>query len=170
MKALSPKFDFRQLDAEGVIDFSERRYMLETAGFGRLYADGRQWSGASGREIAALPAERNNEPTPLWLVDLLSGVMEAHEEGTESVGGTPYRRFAAKTDLSRVSRETPGSVAVPKVAKFDELLAFPLEVWIDESHVGRIRAKLGVRTETLELWDFGTPVDELDWARLPGGQ
>ena len=48
-------------------------------------------------------------------------------------------------------------------------------VWIDGQHVRRFqtvergsdRYALAARTETVELWDFGVPVDELDWSRLP---
>ena len=28
-------------------------------------------------------------------------------------------------------------------------------------------ARSGVQTKTLELWDFGVPVDSLDWTRFP---
>ena len=46
-----------------------------------------------------------------------------------------------------------------------------LTVWIDDEHIRRIRreerAETISRTATLELWDFGVPVDALDWSRLP---
>jgi hypothetical protein len=48
-------------------------------------------------------------------------------------------------------------------------------VWIDGKHVRRFqtvergsgRYARATKTETVELWDFGVPVDELDWSRLP---
>ena len=48
-------------------------------------------------------------------------------------------------------------------------------VWIDDEHVRRIqtvdrgsgRSARATKTETVELWDFGVPVDSLDWSRLP---
>ena len=50
-----------------------------------------------------------------------------------------------------------------------------LMAWIDDEHIRRIqvedRAANGrstvSKTLTLELWDFGVPVDSLDWLRLP---
>jgi len=55
-----------------------------------------------------------------------------------------------------------------------------LTVWIDGRHVRRVRfedrAPKDLRAEqrasvakvlTLELWDFGVLVQELDWSRLP---
>ena len=48
-------------------------------------------------------------------------------------------------------------------------------VWIDSEHVRRFQAvergsarfSRATTTETVELWDFGVPVDSLDWSRLP---
>ena len=50
-----------------------------------------------------------------------------------------------------------------------------LTVWVDDQHVRRIRFEEHAssrqasvsRVVTLELWDFGIPVDSLDWSRLP---
>ena len=48
-------------------------------------------------------------------------------------------------------------------------------VWIDGQRIQRFqtvergsgRSLSRTRTETVELWDFGVPVDSLDWSRLP---
>ena len=48
-------------------------------------------------------------------------------------------------------------------------------VWIDDERIRRFqavergsgRSALVTKTETVELWDFGVPVDSLDWSRLP---
>jgi hypothetical protein len=50
-----------------------------------------------------------------------------------------------------------------------------LAVWADDEHIRRIQRVYSVPGEqgsttkslTLDLWDFGVPVDELDWSRLP---
>jgi hypothetical protein len=42
-----------------------------------------------------------------------------------------------------------------------------VEVWLDRSHVRRVRFKDEQRVETVELWDFGIPLHALDWTRLP---
>ena len=48
-------FDFRHQSAEGILDMTARRYMLDYGNFARLYADGQEWHGRSGRAIATLP-------------------------------------------------------------------------------------------------------------------
>jgi hypothetical protein len=58
-------------------------------------------------------------------------------------------------------------VAAPAVDRFEDLLALPIEVCIDERHVRRIRCETGHGVKTLELWGFGVDVDRLDWTRLP---
>ena len=51
--------------------------------------------------------------------------------------------------------------------RFEDLLALPVEVWLDAQHVRRVRYRPEHLTETLELWDFGVALDDLDWTRLP---
>jgi hypothetical protein len=160
-------FDFRRQEAEGVIDLARRRYMLDYGHYARLFADGQEWEGRSGRPLSTLPPDTDALPTPLWLLDLLAGITETRDAGTEEVRSTPCRRIAAKTDLSRASRDTPGGVAVPELGRFEDLLALPIEVWVDEAHVRRVRLERAHEVETLELWGFGTPLDGLDWTRLP---
>jgi len=159
--------DFRRQEAEGFIDLARRRYLLDYGHYARLFADGQEWDGRSGRLLSTLSADTDVVPTPLWLLDLLAGVTETRDAGTEGVRGTPCRRIAAKTDLSRASRDIPGGIAVPQLGRFEDLLALPIEVWVDESHVRRVRFERDDRVETVELWDFGTPLDAIDWTRLP---
>jgi hypothetical protein len=161
------KFDFRRQEAEGVVDFATRRYMLDYGSFARLYADGKEWSGRSGRALSTLPPDSDAVPTPLWLLDLLAGVTEADDRGTEEVRGTLCSQIATKSDLSRASHATPGGVAVPEVGRFEDLLSLPAEVWLDDTHIRRVRFSGERRTDTVELWDFGASVDDLDWTRLP---
>jgi hypothetical protein len=48
-------------------------------------------------------------------------------------------------------------------------------VWLNDQRIQRFqtlergsgRFARATRTETVELWDFGVPVDSLDWSRLP---
>src|ERR1700722_12005514 len=46
-----------------------------------------------------------------------------------------------------------------------------LAVWADDEHIRRIQrvyfAGSTTKSLTLDLWDFGVPVGELDWSRLP---
>jgi hypothetical protein len=164
-------FDFRHQSAEGVLDMTARRYMLDYGNFARLYADGQEWHGRSGRAIATLPPDAGALPTPLWLLDLLSGLTDAIDVDTEHVRGARCRHLAAKADLSLAARVTSGAVAVPACARFDDLLALPVDVWVDESHIRRIRfsshQRIDQRTETLDLGNLGMRLDDLNWTRLP---
>jgi hypothetical protein len=145
--------DFRHQTAEGIIDITGRRYMLDYDSYARLYADGKEWDGRSGRALTTLPPDAFALPTPLWLLDLVAGVVEASETGTDEVRGAP------------------GGIAAPGRRRFEDLLALPVEVRIDNTQIRRIRFSFseGVErhTDTLELWDFGAPLDDLDWTRLP---
>ena len=167
LRAATRNVDLRHQSAEGVVDLQGRRYMLDYGSYARLYADRKEWSGRSGRPLATLPPDEHELPTPLWLVDILAGVTAATEDVTEDVRGTTCRRFSATIDLSRASRLTPGGVAVPARGRFEDLLALPIEVCLDDEHVRRVRFRPEHRTETVELWGFGVSLDDLDWRRLP---
>ncbi len=166
-KIATRNVDLGRISAEGVADFAGRRSMLDAGSFARLHADGKEWSGRSGRPLHTLPAEAQERPTALWLVDLLAGVTGATDAGQAEVRGVSCRCLHATVDVSRASAATPGGVAVPEVPRFEDLLAFPVEVCIDDRHVRRIRVRLAKRIETLESWDFGVALDDLDWTRLP---
>ena len=81
------------------------------------------------------------------------------------------RHLGCTADLSRASQAAAGRIAVPVRSRFEDLLALPLEVWLDDMHIRRVRFSSAEgaeqRSETLELWDFGVAVDDLDWTRLP---
>jgi hypothetical protein len=167
LKVATRNFDFRHQSAEGVIDLQRRRYMLDYGSYARLYADGKEWDGRSGRLLSTLPPDEQAVPTPLWLLDILAGLTAATDEGTDDVRDTACRRFTATVDVSRASKVVPGGVAVPTLGRFEDLLALPVEVCIDDKHVRRVRFRPEHRTDTLELWDFGVSLDDLDWTRLP---
>jgi hypothetical protein len=57
LKAATRRFDVRHQSAEGVIDFRHRRFMLDYGHYARLYADGKEWSGRSGRPLSTLPPD-----------------------------------------------------------------------------------------------------------------
>jgi len=164
-------FDFGHREAEGVLDISGRRYMLDYGSYARLYADHREWDGRSGRSLSTLPPSCDQTPTPLWLLDLLAGITDVSDQGSDSVRGTSCRHLVAKTDLSRASPATPDGIVPPRVSRFEDLLALPVDAWVDDQHIRRLRLKTEsppeVRTETLDLWDHGTRLDGLDWTRLP---
>ena len=107
----------------------------------------------------------------MWLLDLLAGVTDAADVGAEDVRGAPWRHLTGHADISRAAKVVSGAVAVPARRRFEDLLALPVDVWLDDTHIRRIRFNSNQsgeqRSETLELWDFGARLDDLDWTRLP---
>jgi hypothetical protein len=158
--------NFGHLRAQGVLDLQHRRYMLDHGGYARLGTDGTEQAGPPGTVIKTCSAEEPNPPTPLWLIDVLTGLIDATAVGTDTVRGTPCTRLQATVDLSQASRINPGAVAVPALNTFEDALALPIEVWTDHQHLRRVRFSQDIRTDTLELWDIGTPLGDLDWTRL----
>jgi hypothetical protein len=104
------------------------------------------------------PSSGGNEPRP--------------RSGEETLRGTPCRTVI----LSKVVRELR-PVRSPALSEEEDDPA-EFTVWIDERHVRQIQTDAfafafsgdnrKVGTNTLELRDFGVPVDSLDWTRFPG--
>ena len=125
MRTVFRKLDFRRMTAEGVIDMPGRRYRLAQGHYAWLYAEGKLWPGWSRRAIATLEPWEEDEPRrpePLWLLDLLAGVTDTTEIGTEVVRRTPCRHLRVVVDASRVagdSRWSPcsGSTKLRRAAR-----------------------------------------------------
>lgn len=163
-----PTFDLSHMEFVGLIDFAGRRYSLvANAQFASMYADAKEWAGLPGQAVDAMPSLGSNVPTPLWLIDVLAGITDAHDAGTDQIRGTTCRRLAVTFDLSKASRAVGGGVGVPSVARFEDLLALTADVWVDDRHVRRVRFVQGDETETVDFWDFGVPLTDVDWTRLP---
>ena len=163
-----PTLDWRLQEFTGVIDFAGRRYSLvANAQFASLYVDEKEWTGLPGQAVDTVPLLGSNVPTPLWLIDVLAGVTDVHDAGTDPIRGTTCRRLAVTFDLSQASRDVAGGVGVPSVARFEDLLALTADVWVDDRHVRRVRFVQGDETETVDFWDFGVALADVDWTRLP---
>jgi hypothetical protein len=154
---------------KGILEPATGRYMIDYGSFAQVYADGKTVNGRSGRSVETLPDwPEMHAGELLWLVRLLRGTTEARLADTETLHGTQCQKLAADVDMARASAATTEGLRPPTVERFEDLLALPVTVWIDESHVRRIQFDgAGPRSLTLELWDFGTPTDDLDWSRLP---
>ena len=148
------------------MDLQRRCYMLDHGGFARMGADGKEWAGQPGRAISTRSAEEPNSPTPLWLIDVIAGMTEATMASTDVVRGTPCTHHHVTVALSQASRVIRDAVAVPGVDRFEDVLASPIEVWIDDHHLRRVRFSQAMRIDTLELWDVGSPLEGFDWTRL----
>lgn len=138
----------------GFVAPAARGYLIDFGGFAQALVDGRRYSGLSGEPLGPRyenqlkPSRRGD---PLHALGRLQRATAARWAGTERVRWTTCR-------------------VVTATAGADEFT-----VWMDGQHVRRFQTvergsgqyARATRTETVELWDFGVPVDELDWSRLP---
>ena len=119
-----------------------------------MLVDGRRFGGLSGEPLGPryeLRPHRFRRDDPLDALRKLQGATAARWAGEERVRWTPCR----------VAMVTAGP---------DEFT-----VWVDDQRIRRFRtvergsgrSVRATRTETVEFWDFGVPVDSLDWSRLP---
>jgi hypothetical protein len=138
----------------GFIDLAGGRYLVDFGGHAQALVDGRRFGGLSGEPLGPryeLRPHKFRRDDPLDALRKLQRATAARWAGTEQVRWTTCRVITA----------TVGA---------DEFT-----VWIDGKHVRRFqtvergsgRYARATKTETVELWDFGVPVDELDWSRLP---
>ena len=161
-----------QMVGEGIAEPARNRYMIDFGSYAQLYAGGKTFGGGPGRPVEAayplLGGLRVGEV--LWLLRLLPGTTDASLDGTETIRGTACRRLAAHVDVERASAASEEGLRPPPVDRFEQLRAVAVTVWIDSQHVRRIRFEHGPPARlvtTLDLWEFGVPVSELDWSRLP---
>lgn len=159
--------DVRHQYAEGFIDLVRRRWLLDYGSYARLEVDDQEWSGRSGRPLSTLPPAPTRTASPLWLIDLINGVATADDQGITDVDGHQWRYFSVTADLSRAAAAQPGSMPSPARDRYDQLLALPIELWIGDGYLRRIRFSADNSTTEVTLSDFGAEVDDLDWTRLP---
>jgi hypothetical protein len=139
---------------EGFAEPAAGRYLIDYGGYAEMYIDGRHFGGPSGDPLQA--RHRKHRPPkqahdPLGLLRLLLGPADAHRADDEMLRGTLCRTIFVRAGEAE------------------------LIVWIDDEHIRRIQAEDRAangrssvsKILTLELWDFGVPVDSLDWSRLP---
>lgn len=132
-----------------------------------LYSDGRQYQrvekGTRWTTFDSGPAGLRGDQDPLWLLDALEGVVEAHPVAQDRVRGSAAWRYQVILDLGLADARLGGGLCVPGPLLYATTQALPAEVWIDEQ--GRIRrmtrrpavdhtVESGYETE---LFDFGDP-------------
>ena len=138
----------------GFVEPAAGRYQIDWGGWAQLITDGRGFSGASGAPLGPRYENRRGRPRrddPLDTLRRLQGASAARWAGQEQVRWTTCRMATTTTGQEEFT------------------------VWIDDQRVRRFRtvqrgsgrSARTTRTETVELWDFGVPVDSLDWTRLP---
>jgi hypothetical protein len=168
------------------------RFMVDggqstTDGFGlsELRTAGTTFTGKPGRSLDSVPfSQRTKSNDALWSLRLLPGTTQAEPEGSETLRGTLCRKFTARVDVARAVATSPVKLHVPMAVSEGRMLqeSLTLTVWIDEQHIRQVcfrdenprdaespKPELSAFTDhTLELWDFGVLVSNLDWSRLPG--
>jgi len=161
--------------AAGVIDFVAQRCMYADPSSTTLVVGDRMWRGPSGTAVSAVAADPASTLQPLWLIDLVRGVVAAREQTPEVLDGRSCRRFSAHADLTRVAEAVPYELAIPSsTGRLGELKQIPVDVWVDDDGcIRRIRhvATIGVtpslptNTTTVDLIEFGIE-PPADWSRL----
>ncbi len=138
-----------------------------------LVVGDQRWTGAPGTAVDRLPARAASALQPLWLIDLVGGVVEAREHPRERLDGRVARRFSARADLTRAGAAVSYEMAVPSgIEQLGDLERIRVDVWIDDDgYLRRIRhtsgdASKGVMTSTLELTELGVALPP-DWSRIP---
>ena len=140
--------------AVGYLEPARDRYLMNSGAYAEMRIDGTHFGGPPGAPLQRRPQSRagaGGPEEPLELLRLLQAATGARFTGEETLHGTACRLAAVTADSAE------------------------LAVWADDEHIRRIQRVYSVPGEqgsttkslTLDLWDFGVPVDELDWSRLP---
>jgi hypothetical protein len=161
---------FSHLVAEGLIEPAAARYMLDYGAYAELFDGERFFGGRSGRALETLePWPRSlKRPDPYWMLAALRGANTARHQATECLRGAMCRKLESQVDLERASKGSVAGLHTPAAARFEDLHSVPLTVWLDQEHIRRVAYQESpYSTLTLELWDFGISIAELDWMRLP---
>ena len=167
--------------AEGFLEPAASRYMIDFGSYAEICADGVTFGGRSGRSLHTLRPYSKHEGDVLWLLRLVPGTTDARPEGTETLHGTSCRKYSAHVEVQRAAAASarPG-LGPPSGVDFTQPPTLVLTVWIDGLHIRRVQFADGAPRQTrpaqggsvrkiltLDRWDFGEPVRELDWSRLP---
>ncbi len=157
----------RSLSAEGVIDLAGRRLMMDFGSYAVVVAEGRRWSGRSGRAISTLPPDVFPEGVgePFWMLDVPKGVTEAQPAGRKTLGAHDCQCLSARCDFGRAAKASP-ELVLPPAKRYEDLLAVPIHVCIDEKGcIRRVRFESEMLV-TLDLLEYGVELPA-DWSRLP---
>ena len=138
----------------GFIEPAAGRYLVDFGGYAQVLVDGRRFGGLSGQPLGRRYEQRPHRFRRADPLDVLRKLQRA-----TAAGWTGEERVRWAT--CRVALVTAGS---------DEFT-----VWVDDQRIlrfrtierGEGRSVRATKTETVEFWDFGVPVDSLDWSRLP---
>jgi hypothetical protein len=165
---------------EGFVEPAADRYLIDYGGYAQVLIDGRRFHGLSGQPLGPRYQQHRQQrrDDPLDLLRQLQAVTNARYAGEETVRGTPCRVVAAAAGPAEltvwVDDEHIRRIQTVERAPGPSASASGASGISGTSGISGISGISGTsgtsgtsRTETLELWDFGVPVDSLDWSRLP---
>ena len=165
---------------EGFVEPAAGRYLIDYGGYAQVLVDGRRFGGLSGEPLGPRyenHRRRGRQDDPLELLRLVQGVTEARYAGAETVRATPCRLVIATAGpaeftvwiddehvrrIQTVERASGASAGAPPTPTTSAPTTASTPIASPTSAISVVS-----KTETLELWDFGVPVDALDWSRLP---
>jgi hypothetical protein len=154
MDAAEIREQFLHQFGAGFVEPAAERYLVDFGGYAQVLVDGRRFGGLSGAPLGPryeLRPHRYRRDDPLDALRKLQRATAARWAGTEQVRWTDCRVVTATVDDSEFTAWLDGQ----RIQRFQTV------------ERGSGRSALATRTETVDLWDFGVPVDELDWSRLP---
>jgi hypothetical protein len=145
----------------GRIDFkNERCLYCEDEDQWTLTAPGLEFMGEPGEweQVVSDEDALVDHIDPLWLLQLIAGVVEASEDGDEAVLGEPCKRYRTVASLPVASARSQRKMQPPSSRGDLDLNRLPIDVWVDAA--GRIRRAILHRDQSLtllELSNFGEP-------------
>jgi hypothetical protein len=146
-------------EGSGVLDLRRRRYAIDWGNFAVVYENQRQWQGVpGGRRVGSGSPAR---PVPLWLIDMLAGVVDASDEE-----GTTGRHLRVVVDFERAADEIAG-LYVPRASPALDPRAVAAEVWISQGLIDRVALAAESNKHSLALSRHGVSLDDFDWDSLP---
>jgi hypothetical protein len=138
----------------GYLEPASDRYMIDSGVYAEMRMNGQHFGGLPGALVQRRHQSRGAdlEPgDPVAMLRALQRATEARYTGEETLRGTACRSAAVRAGSAE------------------------LTVLVDGEHVRRIRVEERASNQhvttskawTLELWEFGVPVGQLDWSHLP---
>ena len=149
--ASSLREDFMHLRGGGFVAPASERYLIDYGHYAEMFVTGQRFGGRSGQPVRRANRDRTTPDDPLTLLKLMRQATGARHAGDETLQGTMCRMVTIRAGSSEFT------------------------VWIDDDYIRRIQSEDRAsnadsrlsRRRRLELWDYGIPLDSLDWSRLP---
>lgn len=149
----------------GRIDFANQRCLYcEDEDQWTLTAPGLEFMGEPGEweQVVSDDDALVDHVDPLWLLQLISGVVEASEDGHETVLGEPCTCYRTVASFAVARARSKREMDPPSSRANLDLDRLPIDVWVDDA--GRVRRAILRGDQSLmllELSDFGLP-DPID--------